>query len=60
MSGTFGYSLKGLDMEISKAFGGGNSNAIMVARLAQGEQEYLKASDATKKEIIEQWRVCSQ
>jgi hypothetical protein len=60
MSGTVGYSLKGLDMEIAKAFGRGHSNAIMVARLAQGEQEYSEASDAAKKEIIEQWRVCNQ
>lgn len=30
---------------------------IESARLAQGEQEYLEASDATKREIIEQWHM---
>jgi hypothetical protein len=58
MSGTVGYSLKGVDVAISNASGSRKCNPVVAARLAQGEQECLEASDATKKDIIQRWQAC--
>jgi hypothetical protein len=57
MSGSVGYSLKGLDVEISKAFNGKSRDVVWTARISQGEQEYSEASDAMKKEIVRQWHL---
>lgn len=57
MSGSVGYSLKGLDVEISKAFNGKSMDVVRAARIAQGEQEYLDATHATREEIVKQWHL---
>ena len=57
MSGSVGYSLKGLDVEISKIFSGRGSDVVQAARIAQGEQEYSEATEAMKNEIIKQWHM---
>lgn len=58
-SGTVGYSLKGVDAAISKALTSRNCRATVSARLAEGEREYLEASEETKKEIIKRWQSCT-
>jgi hypothetical protein len=60
MSGTVGYSLKGVDVAVSNALKSRKNDAVVVARIAQGEQEYLEASEATKDEIIKQWNLRMQ
>lgn len=55
MSGVIGYSLKGIDAEISKGKIEKSFSPIIAARMAQGELEYLEASEEEKKEIIERW-----
>ena len=57
MSGSVGYSLKGLDVQISKAFNGKSMDVVRAARLTQGEQEYVDATDAMKDEIVERWHL---
>jgi len=55
MSGTVGYSLKGLDVEITRALRGLNQDAVVGARVAQGGWEFLEAREEEKREIVEAW-----
>lgn len=55
MSGVVGYSLKGIDAEFSKGVTARIFEPVLSARVAQGELEYLHASEDEKKEIIQMW-----
>ena len=55
MSGMLGYTLQGVDVEITKALRGLNADAIMRGRVAQGEWEYLEASEGTKMDVVRLW-----
>ena len=54
-SGVLGYSLKGIDKEITKSATQKIFNPIISAREAQGELEYREASKEEKNEIIQRW-----
>lgn len=55
MSGVVGYSLKGIDAQISKGATMKIFDPIVSARMAQGEFEYVGVSQEEKKDIIERW-----
>lgn len=55
MSGLVGYSLKGIDAEFSKGATARIFEPVLSARVAQGELEYLHASEDEKTEIIQWW-----
>lgn len=55
MSGVVGYSLKGIDAEFSKGAAARIFEPVFSARVAQGELEYLHASEEEKTEIIQWW-----
>lgn len=55
MSGIVGYPLKGIDVAITKGWSEKIFLPIFGARMAQGELEYLAASEEEKKEIIDRW-----
>jgi hypothetical protein len=55
MNGTVGYSLKGVEVEITKALRGLNGDPIVSARVAQGEWEFLEASEEEKREVVAGW-----
>ena len=50
-----GYPLKGIDVAINKGVSEKVLLPIVGARIAQGELEYLGASEEEKKEIIDRW-----
>lgn len=49
------YTLKGVDLEITKGAKQKIFDAVVSARIAQGELEYLEVSEGEKEEIIRQW-----
>ena len=49
------YPLKGIDVQMSRAFTSRRRDPVIMARIEQGEWERLKASDAEKQAILEQW-----
>lgn len=53
----FGYSLKGIDSEITKVVTQKIFDPIVSTRMAQGELEYLEVGEEEKKEIIQQWYI---
>lgn len=54
-SAILGYSLKGIDAEITKGATQKIFGPIVSARMAQGELEYLESREEEKKDIIQQW-----
>lgn len=50
-----GYTMKGIDVEISKGAKQKTFDPIVSAKILQGELEYLEVSEKEKKEIIQQW-----
>lgn len=56
MSGLAGYSMKGVDVAITKSAVERIFKPITAARMAQGELEYRKASEDEKKDIIKRWK----
>lgn len=54
-SAIIGYSLKGIDAQITNVVTHKIFDPIVSARMAQGELEYLEVSEDEKKEIIQQW-----
>lgn len=56
-SAILGYSLKGIDVQITKVAKQKIFDPIVSARMAQGELEYLEVSEAEKREIIQQWYI---
>lgn len=56
-SAILGYSLKGIDAEITKVATQKIFDPVVSARMAQGELEYLEVSEAEKMEIIQQWYI---
>ena len=56
MSGTVGYPLKGLEVDVQKLGRWRRGDVVREARLLQGEQEYLECVDKVeKREIVERW-----
>lgn len=55
MSGAVGYPLKGIEVAMTKGASDKILSPILSARMAQGELEYLGASEEEKKEIIDRW-----
>ena len=55
MSGVVGYSLKGIDAELTKGKTEKIFDPIISARMAQGELDYLEASEEEKREIVHRW-----
>ena len=55
MNGIIGYPLKGVDVEITKAWRGDSVKTVRTARLAQGEQEYFDARGDDKRYVANQW-----
>jgi hypothetical protein len=50
-----GYPLKGIDVAITKGATEKIFSPIISARIAQGELEYLEATEEEKREIIDEW-----
>jgi hypothetical protein len=55
MSGFVGYPLKGIDVEVTRAFKTDNTKSIKSSRIAQGEKEYLEASEEERRGVLERW-----
>ena len=55
ISGAVGYPLKGIDAAMTKGASEKILSPIISARIAQGELEFLVASEEEKKEIIDRW-----
>jgi hypothetical protein len=55
MSGIVGYSLKGVDVEVTKAFRADSAKSIKSSRIAQGEKEYLEASEEERRGVVDRW-----
>ena len=50
-----GYPLKGIDVEIQNLTRRKRGEPISEARILQGEQEYLDATEEEKMEIVQRW-----
>jgi acyl-CoA reductase-like NAD-dependent aldehyde dehydrogenase len=55
MSGIVGYSLKGVDVEVTKAFKADSAKSIKSSRIAQGEKEYLDTSEEERRHVLDRW-----
>jgi hypothetical protein len=55
MSGIIGYPLKGVDIEVTKAFKKDSTKSIKSSRIAQGEKEYLEANEEERRAVLERW-----
>jgi hypothetical protein len=55
MSGFVGYPLKGIDVEVTRAFKTDNTKSIKSSRIVQGEKEYLEASEEERSGVLERW-----
>ena len=55
MSGTVGYSLKGVDVEVSNLLAGSSKGVVERARMSQGEREYLDLDEQEKRDVVERW-----
>jgi hypothetical protein len=55
MSGIAGYPLKGVDVEVTKAFKTDSVKSIKSSRIAQGEKEYLDASAEERRNVVNRW-----
>jgi hypothetical protein len=55
MSGIVGYPLKGVDIEVTKAFKMDSTKSIKSSRIAQGEKEYLETSEEERRGVLERW-----
>jgi hypothetical protein len=55
MSGIAGYPLKGVDVEVTKAFKTDSVKSIKSSRIAQGEKEYLDATTEERSRVVNRW-----
>ena len=55
MSGIVGYSLKGVDVEVTNAFKADSAKSIKSSRIAQGEKEYLDTSEEERRGVVGRW-----
>ena len=55
MSGVVGYSLKGVDVEVTNAFKADSLKSIKSSRITQGEKEYLDASEEERRDVVSRW-----
>lgn len=56
-SGLMGHTMKGVQKEIEKLFGGNVQNYIAASRVAQGYEEWQQSSAAEKQAVIDQWKL---
>lgn len=54
-AGLLGHTMKGVQKEVQKLFGGNLQNYIVASRVAQGYEEWLQSSDAEKQDVIVRW-----
>lgn len=57
MGGVVGYSLKGIDAQVTKGATMKIFDPVISARMAQGEHEYLGLCEEDKKDIVEKWHL---
>ena len=50
------YPLKGIDVQVSSAFAGRRRDPVILAKIEQGEWDRLKAGDAEKHAVLENWK----
>ena len=55
MTGIAGYPLKGVDVAVTNAFKTDSAKTIKSSRIAQGEREYLDASEEERRAVVERW-----
>lgn len=56
MAAPIAYPLKGLDVQMSKAFARQRRDPVVMVLIEQGEREYAGASSAERQAIVEQWQ----
>ncbi|KAL2429980.1 Sterol 3-beta-glucosyltransferase UGT80B1 [Exophiala dermatitidis] len=56
-SGILGHTMKGVQKEVQRIFGGKVQNYIVASRVAQGYEEWLQSSDAEKQDVIVRWKL---
>ena len=54
------HMMKGVQMEIRKAFGDGPQSYVLASRAAQGIDEWVQSSDQEKEDVIDQWKRSQQ